>query len=299
MVAPRLGYVPRGELRLNESMSKHTSWRVGGNVDQFFIPADKDDLIQFLIHLEPNLAVTWIGLGSNLLVRDGGVRGVVISTHKCFSHIERIKHNRIYIESGVPGAKIARFSVRHGLSGAEFFAGIPGTFGGALAMNAGAFGSETWDVVTEVQTIDQSGVSRRRTPMQFSIGYRSVSLPPGEWFLSGEILLKSGDSEQGRKKIKQLLSQRSRTQPIQVPNAGSVFRNPEGDHAARIIESCGLKGMRKGGAAVSPIHANFIVNEGGATAADIENLIEHVQHTVAEQHGIQLVREVRVIGEKR
>lgn len=299
MAAPRLGYTPRGQLRSNELMSKHTSWRVGGAADQFFVPADRDDLVQYLINLEPNLPVTWIGLGSNLLVRDAGVRGVVIATHKSFGHIERIGQNRIYIESGVPGAKIARFSVRNELIGAEFFAGIPGTFGGALAMNAGAFGGETWDVVAKVETVDQSGVIRQRTPMEFEIGYRCVSTPPGEWFLSGEIILKPGNGELGRQKIKRLLSQRSEAQPIQAPSAGSVFRNPQGDHAARIIESCGLKGFHKGGAAVSKVHSNFIVNEGSATAADIENLVEHVQRTVFEKRGVWLEQEVRIIGEVR
>lgn len=300
MVAPRLGYTPRGELRSNESMSRHTSWRVGGVADQFFVPADRDDLIQFLIHhREPELPVTWIGLGSNLLIRDAGVRGVVIATHKCLGRIERMDQNRIYIESGVAGAKIARISVRNNLIGAEFFAGIPGTFGGALAMNAGAFGSETWDVVAKVETIDHSGVIQKRAPMEFDVGYRRVSMPAGEWFVSGEILLKPGDGELARQKIKRLLSKRSQTQPIQIPNAGSVFRNPEGDHAARIIESCGLKGVRRGGAVVSTMHSNFIVNAGGATAADIEGLIEHVQHTVAENKGIRLEREVRIIGEAR
>lgn len=297
MTAPRLDYVARGELRLNESMAKHTSWRVGGIADQFFVPADRDDLIQFLIHLDDALPITWIGLGSNLLIRDAGVRGVVIATHKCLGHIERVAQNRVYVESGVPGAKIARFSVRHNLAGSEFFAGIPGTFGGALAMNAGAFGSETWDVVAEVETIDHFGQTRIRTPKEFDIGYRSVSVPAGEWFLSGEISLQPGDEEQGRRMIKRLLSRRAQTQPIQVPNAGSVFRNPEGDYAARIIESCELKGARRGGAAVSMMHSNFIVNEGEATAADIEDLIEHIRHTVAKKLGIQLEREVRIIGD--
>lgn len=299
MVAHSTGFSPRGELRFDEPMSRHTSWRVGGPADQFFMPADKQDLMDFLDHLEPDTPLTWVGLGSNLLVRDGGIRGVVVATHKCFKHIEAVAPNRIYIESGVPGARIARYSVRRDLSGAEFFAGIPGTFGGALAMNAGAFGSETWDVVCKVETIDASGRTRKRSPMEFAIGYRSVSLPRGEWFLSGEIILKPGDGEQGRRKIKQLLSQRSSTQPIQIPNAGSVFRNPPGDHAARLIESAGLKGLGQGGAAVSEVHANFIVNHGNATAADIEALIRHVQQSVSSVHQVELEREVRFIGEAR
>lgn len=297
MAATSLGYTPRGELRLDEPMSKHTSWRVGGPADQLFTPADRDDLVQFLLNLDAGIAVTWIGLGSNLLVRDAGIRGVVIATHKCFSRIDRIDHGRVYVESGVPGAKVARFSVRNGLAGAEFFAGIPGTFGGALAMNAGAFGAETWDVVAAVDTIDKTGTVRTRKPMEFDVGYRQVSTPPGEWFLSGEILLEPQDPAAGVKKIRQLLSQRADTQPIQSPSAGSVFRNPPGDFAARLIEDSGLKGERQGGASVSTLHANFIVNEGNATAADIEDLIARVRRVVARRHGIELVREVRIAGE--
>lgn len=297
MAAGILEFTPRGELRFDEPMSKHTSWRVGGPADRYFVPADKADLIGFIGALEPNTPVTWVGLGSNLLVRDAGIRGVVVATHKCLNRIEPVGDNRLYVESGVPGAKIARYSTLRNLAGAEFFAGIPGTFGGALAMNAGAFGGETWDVVCKVETLDRSGMSRMRSPMEFTVGYRSVSLPAGEWFLSGEILLKAGDGLQGRQKIKDFLSRRATSQPIQIPNAGSVFRNPEGDHAARLIESAGLKGTRRGAAEVSVRHANFIVNLGNATAADIERLIADVQRKVLETHGVELEREVRIIGE--
>jgi len=290
-------FMPRGEMRLDEPMSKHTSWRVGGPADRYFVPSDKEDLIGFIRSLEPGTPVTWIGLGSNLLVRDAGIRGVVVATHKCLNVIGAVGDNRIYIESGVPGAKIARYCTMRDLIGAEFFAGIPGTFGGALAMNAGAFGGETWDVVCKVETLDRNGRIRTRTPMEFTVAYRSVSVPAGEWFLSGEILLKSGDGAQGREQIRNFLAQRASTQPIRLPNAGSVFRNPEGDYAARLIESAGLKGTRLGGAAISDLHANFIVNRGNAKASDIEILIKRVQRTVLETHGVELEREVRIIGE--
>lgn len=223
---------------------------------------------------------------------------MVVATHKCFNRIEKTAADRVYVESGVAGAKLARFSVRSGLSGAEFFAGIPGTFGGALAMNAGAFGSETWDVVAAVDTVDQAGTVRTRHPAEFEVGYRSVSMPRGEWFLSGEIVLRPGDPQWGANKIKELLASRAQTQPIQTPNAGSVFRNPAGDYAARLIEVSGLKGERIGGASVSVVHANFIVNEGTATAADIESLIERVRRVVREKQGIELEREVRIVGER-
>ncbi len=288
----------RGELRYNEPLSKHTSWRVGGPADQFFIPRDRSDLAEFLFNLVPETPVIWIGLGSNLLVRDGGIRGVVIGTHRGLADIRRVGAELLYAESGVPGAKIARFSVRGGLAGVEFLAGIPGTLGGALAMNAGAFGSETWDVVASVETIDRSGHIRRRLPDEFQVGYRKVVSPVSEeWFIAAEFQLTRGDVQSGWTRIKQLLARRAQTQPIQTPNAGSVFRNPPGGYAARLIETCGLKGANEGDACVSERHANFIVNRGGATAAQIETLIRRIQREVEIHHGIRLEPEVRIIGD--
>lgn len=288
----------RGLLLRNEPMSKHTSWRVGGLADEFFVPADREDLIVFLRELPPDTPITWAGLGSNLLVRDGGIRGVVIGTHKGLGEIRKLNGNRIYAEAGVPSAKVARFSVRAGLADAEFFAGIPGTLGGALVMNAGAFGSETWTVVQAVETIDRWGRVYRRLHDEYKIGYRSVTAPvDGEWFIAAELSLSPGDILTGMQQIKDLLTKRAQTQPLQIPNAGSVFRNPPGDFAARLIETCGLKGVCVGRACVSELHANFIENRGGATAAQIEVLINRVRREVMEQHGVSLKLEVRVIGE--
>ena len=290
--------MPRGALLCNEPMSKHTSWRVGGPADEFFVPADREDLIVFLRELSPDIPITWAGLGSNLLVRDGGIRGVVIGTHKGLGVIRKVTRNRIYAEAGVPSAKVARFSAREGLAGAEFFAGIPGTLGGALVMNAGAFGSETWTVVQAVETIDRWGRVHRRLHDEYEIGYRSVTAPVGgEWFIAAELSLVSGDVFTGMQKIKDLLTKRAQTQPLQIPNAGSVFRNPPGDYAARLIEACGLKGVCEGQACVSELHANFIENHGGATAAQIEALIDRVRRKVIAQYGVSLELEVRVIGE--
>ncbi len=288
----------RGQLRRNEPMSKHTSWRVGGTADQYFVPADREDLIDFLRGLEANTPIVWAGLGSNLLVRDGGIRGVVVATHKGLGQLQKLADGRIYAEAGVPSAKIARFSAGAGLAGAEFFAGIPGTLGGALAMNAGAFGCETWDVVAEVQTVDRGARVRRRRPDQYAIGYRSVTPPNAdEWYIAAVLHLQRGDREIGRRRIRDLLLHRARTQPLQVPSAGSVFRNPPGDYAARLIDVCGLKGDRVGGACVSERHANFIENRGGATAAQIEELIRRVQREVHRRHGVLLEREVHIVGE--
>jgi len=287
----------RGELRHNEPMSRHTSWRVGGPARRFYLPADLEDLSRFLRSLPVEEPLLWLGLGSNLLVRDGGFGGTVIHTRSLETEIELAGEHLVRAGAGATNAKVARFGARHGLTGAEFLAGIPGTLGGALAMNAGAFGAETWNIVAAVRTIDRRGVIRRRLPGEFQVGYRSVRGSEGEWFVGADLLLAAGDPDAGQARIRELLNRRGETQPVNLPNAGSVFRNPPGDHAARLIESAGMKGLCVGRACVSNLHANFIVNEGGATAEDIEVLIERVRRKVLEQHGIELVQEVHVVGE--
>ena len=287
---------PRGRLSANEPMARHTSWRVGGPARQFYIPANSDDLSAFLAACAADEPITWCGLGSNLLVRDGGIPGTVIMTSGALNGLALIAPNRVRAEAGVASAKLARFSVQQQLCGAEFLAGIPGTVGGALAMNAGAFGGETWNTVAAVETIDRAGVVRTRTRADFTVGYRSVVGPAGEWFLAGHFHLTSGSDSDGRALIKQLLAKRGATQPTQWPNAGSVFRNPPGDFAARLIETAGLKGHCIGAACVSSLHANFIVNSGGARAAEIEALIAQVQAQVLQVHGVHLETEVRIVG---
>lgn len=286
-----------GRLLEHEPMSRHTSWRVGGPADRLYIPGSCEDLAHFLAMLPPGEPVHFVGLGSNLLVRDGGVRGTVVLLHGSALDGLRMDGERIYAEAGVTCAKLARFAARQHRHGAEFFAGIPGTVGGALAMNAGCYDSETWDVVREAITIDRRGTLHRRSQVDLEIGYRHVTLPGEEWFVAAWFELPTGEATAAEKKIKALLSRRMETQPLSLPNAGSVFRNPDGDYAARLIESCGLKGYRIGGAEVSRKHANFIVNVGGATAQDIEALIAHVQATVQQRTGMVLQREVRIIGE--
>jgi UDP-N-acetylmuramate dehydrogenase len=280
-------------------MRKHVSWRAGGNADRAYVPADLPDLAAFLKTLPQSEPVLFAGLGSNLLVRDGGLRGTVILMHGALNEV-RVEGERIYAEAGVASPKLARFAARHGFEGAEFLAGIPGTVGGALAMNAGCYGAETWGIVDEVMTVDRAGEIRRRKRSDYDVGYRHVALKATheEWFAAGWFVPRRGDGEASQKRIKDLLQKRIAAQPLNLPNAGSVFRNPPGDHAARLIESCGLKGRRIGGAQVSEKHANFIVNLGDATAADIERLIETVQQTVARETGVQLEREVRIVGEK-
>lgn len=288
----------RGVLLLNEPMSRHVSWRAGGPALRYFEPADLDDLVSFLSsRVDPEEPLYWIGLGSNLLVRDGGLRATVIATRQ-LNGLEKLDDCLVRVEAGVPCAKLARFCAREGLAGAEFLVGIPGTMGGALAMNAGCFGGETWRLVESVETIDRYGVRRVRQPEVYRVGYRSVEGPSEEWFVGATLRLHSGDGRQLAERMREMLEQRGTTQPTQQANAGSVFRNPEGDYAARLIESCGLKGVCIGQAQVSQKHANFIVNVGGATAGDIEALIERVAEQVAKTHGILLQREVRIIGER-
>lgn len=286
-----------GLLKLNEPMARHTSWRVGGTADRFYAPADVDDLAGFLAGLPLDEELVFIGLGSNLLIRDAGIRGTVVVMKNVINEMELSADGQLKAGAGVPCARVARFSANAGLTGAEFLIGIPGTMGGALAMNAGAFGGETWDIVTAVETIDRRGKIRERPPENFEVDYRKVTLPGEEWFISVRLQLQQITSDSEGDRIRELLARRSETQPMGEFSCGSVFRNPPGDYAARLIEACGLKGRQVGGARVSDKHANFIINTGNATSADIEALIESVAEEVERKHGIRLEREVRIIGE--
>jgi UDP-N-acetylmuramate dehydrogenase len=292
----------RGELRRNEPLARHTSWRCGGTADVAFFPADRGDLATFVRQLPADEPVTVIGLGSNLLVRDGGVRGAVVLLHAALNELG-LDGSRIRAEAGVASPKVSRYAALHDRADAEFLSGIPGTIGGALAMNAGCYGGETWRDVVEVEVLTRRGVFERRSPEAYIIGYRSVVSRRGAddiGFTAAWFDFPPGNGAYARGRIKALLTQRIATQPLGLPNAGSVFRNPEGDHAARLIESCGLKGHAIGGARVSEKHANFIVNaEGLATAADVEALIGHVRSVVRRETGVDLEPEVRIIGEAR
>ena len=302
-----------GSLEVHADMRRYTSWRVGGTADRLYSPANRDDLVTFLKALPPDEPLHFIGLGSNLLVRDGGIRGTVIHLHGALREL-RIEERRqarrpdqgpskvgvVYAEAGVASPKVARFAASHDLVGAEFLAGIPGTIGGALAMNAGCYGHETWEYVSQVHTVNRRGEVFKRTPKEYRVAYRHVEDPlqREEWFLAACFVFPRGDGAASRDEIKRLLAKRLASQPLNQPNAGSVFRNPPGDHAARLIESCGLKGLTMGGAQVSEKHANFIVNLGDARARDIEDLIETIQTRVAARTGVQLQREVRILGDK-
>ncbi len=364
----------RGRFLHNEPMKKHVSWRAGGVAQRAYIPADLEDLSWLVRALPAHEPIHMLGLGSNLLVRDGGLSGVCILLHGVLktlaieSRLQGLPPGPedalfVYAQAGVAAPKLARFCARHDLVGGEFWAGIPGTVGGALAMNAGCYAHETWEKVVQVLTLNRQGQLHERRPGEYVTGYRHVALRAGatfphpnpdgttshstdetpshstrlskndnqvagykpasgqvagylplageganvglrpptpieEWFIGAWFRLPKGDGVASRATIKSLLQQRIATQPLQQPNAGSVFRNPPHDFAARLIESCGLKGHRIGDAQVSTKHANFIVNLDNATATDIERLIEHVENVVEARTNVRLLREVRIIGER-
>jgi UDP-N-acetylmuramate dehydrogenase len=300
----------RGELRMNEPMSRHASWRAGGVAKRFYKPTDLDDLRAFMPTVPLDEPILFVGLGSNLLIRDGGFNGTVVLTNPLLGGIalDAADHTIVVAGAGAASPHVAKFAAKNGLAGAEWLAGVPGTVGGALAMNAGCYGTETWEQIVDVVTINRQGELQTRTSLDFEIAYRHVlqiardasdSAQSEEFFVSARFRFLEGDTPTALEKIKALLAKRMAAQPLDKPNAGSTFRNPPNDFAARLIESCGLKGFTIGGAQVSTKHANFIINLGDATAKNIEDLIDHMQATVEDKTGITLQREVRIIGEAR
>ena len=302
----------RGRLRLDEPLARYTSWRVGGPADRLFEPADREDLIAFVQQLPADEPLLWIGLGSNLLVRDGGFRGTAIRLHGALDALRRVPVEQdsgaplhggdaaeVQAEAGVHCARLAKFVEREQLAGLGFMAGIPGTVGGALAMNAGAWGGETWPVVVQAEVLWRDGRSEWLAPSAFTVAYRHVGTPPGfAGFLGARFRVTPDLGGQHAAQTRQSLAQRKATQPVGRPSAGSTFRNPPGDHAARLIETCGLKGYTIGGAQVSTLHANFILTTDGARAADVEALIAHIQATVRARTGIELIPEIKAVGEQ-
>ena len=283
-------------VRRDEPLSRHTSWHVGGPAEVFFNPRDRAELAAFLLTPPLDVPIPFIGLGSNLLVRDGGLKGIVVSTHGTLDVLTRIDETTVHAQAGVACARIARQCVKWGLGPAEFFAGIPGTLGGALAMNAGAFGGETWRYVLSVETIDRGGHTHTREAGEYRVSYRQVIAPaPEEWFIAASLSFERRPAAH-ESEVRALLERRKASQPIGEWSCGSVFTNPPGDHAARLIEVAGLKGFRIGDASVSHKHANFIINHGQASAADLECLIAHVRDTVQRVHGVALRPEVRIVG---
>ncbi len=279
----------------NELLSKHTAWKVGGPADIFFTPQNRDDLSNFL-KSNHGKQITWLGNGTNVLVRDGGIRGAVISTKKSIDKINMETKNSCRVEAGASCMDLALFAEKNQLGPAAFFSGIPGSIGGALTMNAGSFGMETWDLVKEVEVINEKGDISFIEKESFDIAYRTVNFPFRLWFLSCSMFL-SSDEETTKDNLIELRNQRIRTQPLSEDTCGSVFKNPPGNFAGALIEGAGLKGFKIGSASISEQHANFIVNEGRATARDIENLIKHTRQVVKKNYDIDLQPEVRIIGE--
>lgn len=288
----------RGQLFEDHPLAPYTSWRVGGKAKLFYQPTDTDDLVLFLQQLPQQEKITWLGNGSNVLIRDGGIDGVVICTKDGLNGINELGDNIVRAEAGVSCARLAQYCVHHELSGGVFFAGIRGTVGGALAMNASAFGDETWDNILAVETIDRHGVLRIRQPEEYKVGYRRVDKPYDEWFISAQFSFAKGDVKTITKRIKELMHVRMASQPLEALSCGSVFRNPPNNHAAKLIEASGLKGATNGDAEVSRKHANFIINKGNATANELESLVERVRQTVLEKYNVKLELEVRIIGNK-
>ena len=282
----------------NVELKNFNSWKVGGKAENFLICDDIDKLVSFIKTKKIKFPITYIGLGSNLLIRDGGVKGTIVVMHGGLNKINRDK-NFIYAEAGVSCSKLSKFAAKEGFAESAFFAGIPGTIGGALAMNAGCYGSETWEYVQKVLMINLNGDQIIRKKSDFKINYRQVeNIKKNESFLAAWLLFPDGDKEIAEKNIKELLAHRKNTQPLNWPTAGSTFRNPKDNFAAKLIEDCGLKGYKIGGAQVSEKHANFIINLGNANALDIEKIIIHIQKVVLDKKNIELKREIKIIGEE-
>lgn len=282
----------------NVELKNFNSWKVGGKAEHLLICNDKNILSSYIKSRKIKPPLTFLGLGSNLLIRDGGIKGTVVVMHGGLSQINKDKE-LIYAEAGVSCSKLAKFSAKKEKIDSAFFAGIPGTVGGALAMNAGCYGSETWDFVHKVLMINMDGDQVIRNKSDFEVGYREVKNKIKlESFLAAWFKFPKGNREDAEKKIKDLLVHRKNTQPLNWPTAGSTFRNPEKNYAAKLIEDCGLKGYKVGGAQVSEKHANFIVNLGNASASDIEKIILYIQKVVLDKKNICLQREIKIIGDQ-
>ncbi len=291
---PDLRAIYHGELRASEPMDRHTWMRVGGPAEFYCEPADRNDLTVLIRYLhEQKVPFMVVGRGSNLLVSDAGIRGAVINLETCLNEV-RMEQDLVIAEAGVRLTKFVDFCVQHGLAGVEMLAGIPGTVGGAVVMNAGAHGGETADHLVYVELL-RDGLSVRIEKRNAGFAYRKSGVTH-DVVLSAAFRLSGGDAEALGRRRKELIMKRNQTQPLELPNLGSMFKNPAGMHAAKLVEEAGLKGKRIGNIQVSEKHANFMVNLGAAKAADVLGLIALVQQTVFERSGIKLELEVKLVG---
>ena len=298
MTAPASGL--RGRLAADADMGRHCSWRAGGRAQLLYVAADLEDACEFLARGDYPRPLTMLGLGSNLLVRDGGVSGTLLKLAPAAGRIEMLSRTRLQVQAGAACPKLARQAIAAGLAGCEFLAGIPGSVGGALAMNAGCYGSTIWQSVMSVDVLSEAGRLASLAPADFEVGYRRVARGGGGQmlFAAAELEFVADEDGRARQRMEEMLARRARSQPIGTANAGSVFTNPPGASAGRLLAEAGMRGVSVGGARVSRRHANFIVNENDASAADIETLIGMMQEAVFDSSDIRLYPEVRIIGEE-
>ncbi len=292
----------RGQLLRGETLAPFTWFRVGGPADALFLPADADDLAQFLAALPPDVPLLPIGVGSNLIVRDGGLPGVAIRLGgRAFAQVEPLDGVRIRAGAGALDSMVAKGAAKAGVAGLEFYVGVPGTIGGALTMNAGCYGRETCDVLVEATALDRSGKRVTLTNADFGFTYRHNALPDGLIFLDATFQGTPDEPAAIAARMAEITARREGSQPIREKTGGSTFKNPmlpsgEKGSAWRLVDEAGMRGHRRGGAQVSEKHANFLINTGEATAADIEGLGEEVRAAVKARHGVELQWEIKRVG---
>ncbi|WP_347938570.1 UDP-N-acetylmuramate dehydrogenase [Rickettsia oklahomensis] len=288
--------IVKGEYKKDYNLTHLTWFKVGGNAEIFFKPFDSEDLASFLIQNKQKLPITIFGAGSNIIIRDGGIEGVTIKLGQNFSNIDFIDDNHLLVGSSCLNYNLAKFCQSHAISGFEFLVGIPGTIGGGTAMNAGAYGSEFKDIIVRIEAIDFAGNFLTFTNEEIGFKYRSNNLPKDLIILKAVFKVNKGDSESILLRMNEINATRSRTQPIKERTGGSTFTNPEGLKSWQLIDKAGLRGYRIGGASVSELHCNFMINNGDATAKDLEDLGDFVRQTVFENSGIELKWEIKRIG---
>lgn len=285
-------------LLCNHPLADYTSWKIGGQAEYLYLPKNLEDLSQ-LLHSWQEEPITFLGAATNVLIRDGGIKGLVIYLRNSLNELQELDNHTLRAEAGVRLTHLVQKCADLGLLDAAFMAGIPGTVGGALKMNAGAYGDYIWNYVQAVETIDRQGLVKLRAAKEFQADYRQVSgLAANEWLVAAKFNFTSDSVAKAKELVTTYIKKREQSQPLNLPSCGSVFRNPPGNHAARLIEASGMKGRKIGGAKVSEKHANFIVNCGNATAACVESLIQEVMAAVKKTSGVDLILEVHIIGEK-
>jgi len=287
----------KNKIYKNVSLTKFNSWKVGGNAENFVICSDINFLCQLIKNNKVQKPIKFIGLGSNILVRDNGVKGTTIVMHKGLNNFFK-EEELFYSEAGLSCSKFSKLIAKEGYTDSAFLCGIPGTIGGALATNAGCYGSEIWSYVKKVKMINVNGDLIERGLNDFKVGYRKIlKKNVAENFVGAWFTFPKGGKNEAEESIRKLLAHRKSSQPLSWPSAGSTFKNPHNNHAAKLIEDCGLKGFKIGDAKISEKHANFIINLGSAKAKDIEDLIKHIKKIVLKETNIKLIPEVEIIGD--